>query len=98
MRNQIGHKEIDAIRKFAALFVSDEPISTEVISSARKILDTRRQEAAEYGLTDADVIRALLRPVFRRKKGCDCYTCKARREDTKKNQIESFQQTYVNAG
>ncbi len=47
MRNQIGHNEIKAIRKFAALFVSDEPISTEVISSARKIIDTRRQEAAE---------------------------------------------------
>ena len=98
MRNQSEHNDVYAIREFAALFVSGEPISTEVISSTRRILDVVRHEAAEYGFTDADVIRAVLRPVFQLKKGCDCYTCKARREEIKKNQIESFQQAYVNAG
>jgi hypothetical protein len=38
------------------------------------------KEASQHGLTTADVVRAIFRPVLEtRTRGCNCPTCRARR-------------------
>ena len=73
--------EISEIRAIVARVVGEEPVSLEAVQAARNTVQTLCQEAEEYGLTTADVIRAVLHPVFERFRGCDCWTCKARRNE-----------------
>ncbi len=71
--------EISEIRAIVARIVREEPVSHEVVQAARNTVQTLCQEAEENGLTTADVVKVVLRPVFERNRGCDCPTCKARR-------------------
>ena len=38
-------------------------------------------EASRYGLTEADVVRALLRPLLAPRRHCNCWSCRTRRGD-----------------
>ena len=67
------------VRGLAARFVRDEPAPYGDLQAANDTIQTIRQVAAQYGLTEADVVRAILRPALEKKRGCDCPTCKARR-------------------
>ena len=76
-----GLMEMSEVRGIVARFVRDEPAPYGDLQVANDTIQTMRQEAAKYGLTAADVVRANLRPVFERKPGCDCPTCKGRRSE-----------------
>ena len=73
--------EMSDVRGIVARFVRDEPAPYGHLQVAKHTIQAMRQEAAKYGLTAADVVRAILRPVFEKKRGCDCPTCKARRTE-----------------
>ena len=73
--------EVSDVRGIVALMVIDEPIAPIVVDVARDTLESMLEEAAKYGLTDADVIRAVLQPVFQKKRGSECYSCKSRRAE-----------------
>ncbi len=59
----------------------DGPAPDDAFQVARDTVQTMCQEAARYGLTTADVVRAILRPVFERTPNCNCPTCRARRSE-----------------
>ena len=77
--------EVSDLRGIAALMVIDEPVSPIVAEVARETLDAMKKEASEYGFTEADLVRAILTPVFERKAGCECPTCRTRRGNFKDN-------------
>ena len=54
-------------------------VSRVDVEIARATLQKMFDEAAEYGLTKVDVVKAVLRPAFQTPRGCDCYACTARR-------------------
>ena len=49
------------------------------VEIARGALRQMCDDAAKYGLTKAEVVKAVLRPAFQKPRGCDCHTCAARR-------------------
>ena len=69
------------VRAIAARAVRDEPTPNDLIQAARETFQVMCQEAAIYELTTAEVVKALLRPVFETKRSCGCPTCKARRDE-----------------
>ena len=79
MNYQIQPFKFSEVRAIAARAVREEPTPNDLIQAARESLQVMCQEAAEYGLTTADVVKALLRPVFEKRRSCDCPTCKANR-------------------
>ncbi len=81
MEHKIELMEMSEVRGMVARFVRDEPVPRGDLQVANDMLQTMRREAANYGLTAADVVRAILGPVFENKRGCDCPTCKARRTE-----------------
>ncbi len=97
MTQQIEPNEVSELRHVVAQTIGEEAVSSEVAESARYHLDEIRREAAEYGFSDADVIRAVLRPLFRRTKGCDCYTCSARRGEMGEDNETETRQVFSNA-
>ncbi len=62
---------------------SAEPPVLEIVDAAHNAVTVARRRGAEFGLTDRDVVVALLRPVFTKTRGCDCPTCKTRREKSR---------------
>ena len=70
--------------------VYGHPVADKVIQLAYGTFQTMYREAIGYGLTEADVIRAVLYPSFERKRGCDCPTCKARRTQAEEGQLEQW--------
>ena len=87
--------EISQLRGIVSHIVREQPIRQDVVQAARRTLQVLCQEATEYGLTTADVIRAVLRPVFERKLGCDCPTCKARRIGSDEEKLLQLTTTVV---
>jgi hypothetical protein len=79
MRYQVELDESARLHEIVALMSKNELVSTVVTDTVRGMLESMFKEAAEYGFTEADVVRAVLRPVFQRKAGCNCYVCAARR-------------------
>ena len=71
--------ETHTLRSTLKRIVNQEPVSDPDVKSANEEIQVRYQEAGEYGFTKADVLRAMLWPIFEIKRGCDCPTCKARR-------------------
>ena len=82
--------EISAVRSTIKQIIHGQPVPDNVIQLARDTVQSMRQEASGYGLTEADVIRAVLLPTFERHRGCDCPTCKARRDEAEEDQIKHW--------
>lgn len=82
--------EISAVRSTIKQIIHGQPVPDNVIQLARDTVQSMRQEASGYGLTEADVIRAVLLPTFERHRGCDCPTCKARRDEAEEDQIKRW--------
>ena len=82
--------EISEVRAAIKQLVHGQPVPDEVIQLARDTVQSMRQRASGYGLTEADVIRAVLLPSFERQRGCDCPPCKARRAEAEEDQIERW--------
>ena len=60
--------EFSEIRAIFARVVREQPTPSDQIQAARETLQLMCQEAAEYGLTTADVVRALLRPALEKRR------------------------------
>ena len=73
--------EFSEVRKIFARVVREQPTPDDQIQAARETLQLMCQEAAEYGLNTADVVRALLRPALETRRTCECQTCKGHREE-----------------
>ncbi len=71
--------KVGELRQVAAETIADTVSSQHIVDSARHELTKMRKEAAEFGFSDADVIRAVMTPLFKKTKGCDCFSCKSRR-------------------
>jgi len=81
MNHQIQPLNFSEVRAIAARAVRDEPTPNDLIQAARESLQVICQEAAVYELTTAEVVKALLRPVFEWKRSCGCPTCRARHDE-----------------
>ena len=81
MNFQTQPLKFSEVRAVAARSIQGVPTPNDLMQVARKSFQGMCQEAAEYGLTTADMVRALLRPVFEETRGCDCPICKARRDE-----------------
>ncbi len=79
MNYQIQPLKFSEVRAIAARAVRAEPTPNNIIRAASESLQVICREAEVYGLTTADVVGALLRPVFAKRLSCDCPTCKANR-------------------
>lgn len=72
-------KEISEVRDLVVQVSWERPVSEEAAQDARDTIQVMCQEAAKYGLTRADVVRAILRPALENRKSCNCPTCQSRR-------------------
>ena len=86
MMHQTEMMDISQVRRIVKRVVRGEPTPSEEILAARETVQTMCQEASQYGLTTADVLKTVLHPVFEKRRGCDCYGCKARRDDSVEEQ------------
>ena len=83
----MGHTDLMEISEIRAVFarvVREQPTPNDQIQAARETLQLMCQEAAEYGLTTADVVKALLRPALEaleKRRTCECPTCKGHRDE-----------------
>jgi hypothetical protein len=75
----IQMKEISQVRDLVIQASWERPLPEEAAQDARDTIQIMCQEAAKYGLTRADVVRAILRPALENRKSCNCPTCKSRR-------------------
>ena len=82
MNSQNQKLSFSEVRAIASRAVREEPTPKDLIQAARESLLVICQEAALYGLTTADVVKALLRSVFEKRRSCDCATCKTRRDES----------------
>lgn len=81
MISQTELMKISDVRATVARIIHEESVPRDVVQTARDSFQTICWEAAGHGLTTADVVRAVLRPVFERKRNCECPTCRARRNE-----------------
>ena len=91
MMRQTEMMDISEVRRIVKRVVREEPTPTPsgVLQAARDAVQTMCEEAAQYGLTPADIVKGVLRPVFEayeKKRGCNCPTCRARRNDSAEEQ------------
>ena len=90
MNNQNQPWKFSEVRAIAARAIRDEATPHDLIQAARESLLAMCQEAESYGLTTADVVGALLRPVFKQRRSCDCPTCKARRDELEEETLRGI--------
>ncbi len=89
MMRQTEIMDVSEVRRVVERVVREEPTPLDVVEAARDTVQTMCEEAAHYGLTPADIVKGVLRPVievFETKRGCDCPTCRARRDDSAEEQ------------
>ena len=90
MMHQTEMMDISEVRRIVKRVVREEPTPLDVVEAARDAVQTMCEEAAQYGLTPADIVKGVLRPVFEvfeTKRGCNCPTCRARRNDSAEEQL-----------
>ncbi len=90
--------KVGELRQVAAETIADAVSSHHIVDSARHELTKMREEAAEFGFSDADVIRAVMTPLFKKAKGCECYSCKSRRSGGWSDGGADDRKIEVNAG
>ena len=73
---------VSEVRLIVAQLARQEHVAEARARSAHDALWTMCRCGGAYGLTHADVVRAILRPAFQRRRGCNCPACKARRGET----------------
>jgi hypothetical protein len=77
--SQAGTVEVTRIRDLAMLVSRHRAISNDAAENARDTIRTICKEASRFGLTTADVVRAVFRPALEdRANGCNCPTCRSR--------------------
>ena len=79
--SRIHAEEIDRVRHLIVQIAREQQVPYDDAEGARNTLRTIYQEASVHGLTIAEVVRAICRPVLEgRGRGCNCPSCHARRE------------------
>ncbi len=78
--------DVPQVRRIVKRVVREEPTPLSDVLAARETIQTMCQEAAQYGLTTADVLKTVLCQVFGESRGCNCSSCKARRNDSAQEQ------------
>jgi hypothetical protein len=77
--SEAGTIEVTRIRDLAIQVSRDRAVSNDAAESARDTIRTICREASKFGLTTADVVRAVFRPALEdRTQGCNCPTCRSR--------------------
>ena len=71
--------EVADVRGLVNRLIQEQPASIAAIEAARSSMQQIFEQAAEHGLTAAEVVKAVLQPAFERKRGCDCPSCNTRR-------------------
>ena len=71
---------ISEVRSVATRVLLEERVAYDTEEAARGAIQAACDEAANFNISPADVIRAILRPVFRTSDGCDCPSCKSGEE------------------
>ncbi len=87
--HQTEMMDISEVRGIVKRVVAEEPTPMDVVQAARETVQTMCREAAQYGLTPADIVKGVLHPVFEvaeKKRVCNCPTCRARRDDSAEEQ------------
>ena len=90
MNYQIQPLKFSEVRAIAARAVRQWPTPDDLIQAASKSLQVMCQEAEVYGLTTADVVGALFRPVFEERRNCDCPTCQAHRDELEEETLRGI--------
>ena len=72
--------DVSELREVVALVVREAPVPHSVVQAAHETFRDMRLRGAQYGLNDRDVIAAVLKSVFTKRRGCNCWACKSRRE------------------
>ena len=76
--SQAGTIEATIIRDIASQVSRDQVLSDDAAADARDSIRTIFKEASKFGLTSADVVRAVFRPALEdRTNGCNCPTCRS---------------------
>ncbi len=88
MMHETNLMEISELRAIAARIVRDQETSPDVVQMASGAIQARCQAAEEFGLAPADVVKAVLQPVFERRKGCDCSTCQYRQSELEEEKYQ----------
>ncbi|MDA0732987.1 MAG: hypothetical protein BZY73_06460 [SAR202 cluster bacterium Casp-Chloro-G3] len=77
--NQAGTIEVIKIRDIALQVSRDQVVSNDAVEDARLTIRAICKEASKFGLTTADVVRAVFRPALEdRTNACNCPTCRSR--------------------
>ncbi len=87
--HQTEMMDISEVRRIVKRVVREEPTPSDVVQAARDSVQTMCRQAAQYGLTPADIVKGVLHPVFEayeKKRVCNCPTCRARRNDSAEEQ------------
>ncbi len=83
MLRQTELMQVSDVRGIISHLVREDPVSQALVERARDTVLALLQQGAENGLTPAEIIGAVLAPVFAKKRrGCDCPTCEAWRTVT----------------
>ena len=90
MNYRIQPLKFSEVRAIAARAVREEPTPNDLMQAGRESLQVMCQQAAVYGLTTADVVAALLRPVFKQRRNCDCPTCKAHHDELEEKTLRGM--------
>lgn len=79
--SRIEAEEIDKVRHLMIQIAREQQVPDDEAEDARSTIWALCKEASAHGLTTAEVVRAICRPVLEsRIRGCNCPTCRARRE------------------
>ena len=76
------------IRETLGNLMRQKSVSPDATEAARVALLSMLEEASEYGLTSADVIRSVFSPVFGDPPGCYCPSCRSRRSQAHLDNLE----------
>ena len=71
--------EVLDVRDMLAQVVREEPVSQRALEDAQDAFNAMCEEASESGLTMAEVVKAVFKPVFEYKRICECPSCVHRR-------------------
>ncbi len=84
--HQTEMMDISEVQGIVKRIVREEPTPSDVVQAARKTVQIMCRQAAQYGLTPAEIVKSVLQQVFEKKRVCNCTTCRARRNDSVEEQ------------
>ena len=71
--------QVSEVRDVVSRLVREEPVSQGALEEAQDAFRAMCEQASERGLTMAEVVRAILKPVLEYKRICECPSCVQRR-------------------